>query len=518
MPFIKTPCPTCHKPFESAREFSLASATVHVGKCGHLLHADKMSHVSAENLRSLDNKKLFKFQADGVKFLEDSNGRALIADQMGLGKTVQALGFLALHPELKALMIVKKTLGIQWQHEVMRWIGEDAFAQVISESRDELIPGLKYYIISFDLIPRIKGFSEKVEKMGINTIIIDECQQIKNPTAQRTVNIQSLCRLKGIEHIIALSGTPIKNAAIEYFPILNILHPEIFSRLSQFQQWWCQSYWTGRGYKTGGLANPKLFAEKTKSFIIRREREEVMPDLPLISRRFSFHELGKEVEKAYTDTVRAFQDEFGEGEMPQMNILAYLSKMRHLTGLSKIDPCIDHVMEFLGSSDRKMTIFVHHKDVGEILKLRLGSLMQELELDPPLSLTSDMSNELRAKAVESFMNGKERILIASTLASGEGLNLQKCSDCIMLERQWNPANEEQAEGRFIRIGQLAESVTATYFIAVGTVDEFFSELVEQKREIVIQTLGGDAIAWDESSLIRELSESLAQKGGKRWGF
>ena len=49
-------------------------------------------------------------------------------------------------------------------------------------------------------------------------------------------------------------------------------------------------------------------------------------------------------------------------------------------------------------------------------------------------------------------------MVASTLAAGEGLNLQTCSDCVIHERQWNPANEEQVEGRFIRIGQIAETV------------------------------------------------------------
>jgi SNF2 family DNA or RNA helicase len=88
----------------------------------------------------------------------------------------------------------------------------------------------------------------------------------------------------------------------------------------------------------------------------------------------------------------------------------------------------------------------------------------------------------------------------------------------MMERQWNPPKEEQAEGRFIRIGQLADSVTATYFTAVGTVDEFFADLVEQKRAIFSATMDGIETKWNESVLIRELAEILAAKGGKKWGW
>ena len=112
-------------------------------------------------------------------------------------------------------------------------------------------------------------------------------------------------------------------------------------------------------------------------------------------------------------------------------------------------------------------------------------------------------------------NRDQRILIASTLAAGEGINLQACSDCIMVERQWNPANEEQAESRFIRIGQTADSVTATYMIALGTIDEYFTGLVEAKRQVIASTMKGETMS-DESTLMNELADILASKGRKAW--
>ena len=88
-----------------------------------------------------------------------------------------------------------------------------------------------------------------------------------------------------------------------------------------------------------------------------------------------------------------------------------------------------------------------------------------------------------------------------------------------LERQWNPANEEQAEARLERMGQLADKVTAIYWVAVQTIDEYFAELVEQKRYYFKQTMGDtEAIKWDETSLMKELMEVLAQKGLKKWSL
>jgi SNF2 family DNA or RNA helicase len=491
------------------------------------MQAAHLKSSNPEDIVSLDGKQLFHFQCEGVRFLEHSGGRAALLDEMGLGKTVQALAFLLMHEEcLPFLWIGKSSLKYQYQHEIMRWMGEDSFAQVLNTGRDRLFPGCTGYIVSYDLLRNLKGeyaLKEQAAKLNVKTIVLDECQQIKNSQSTRTIFTKELC--KDIPNVIALSGTPIKNHAAEFFPVLNILKPMIYNNESRFIFNECDSYWNGYTYKTGGLANPKAFHEKTKSFLIRREREEVMPDLPKIQRTFSFHEMGKIVEQAYIKEFKEFRDAYNSTTSHDFeeasNILAYLSRMRHIVGLSKIDPCIDHVMEFLGSTERKLTIFVHHKDVAEILASKLASVLKELELEAPLSLTAELDPHQRFDMVEKFRTlPKKRILIASTLASGEGLNLQFCQDCIILERQWNPANEEQAEGRFPRPGSIASSISSTYFVAVGTVDEFFSELVERKREIFTNTMSknGAALSWDQSSLMRELAEILASQGGKKWSI
>ena len=498
-------------------------------QCGHMSQTAHLNSSRPEDIVSLDGKRLFHFQNEGVRFVERSGGRCLIGDEMGLGKTIQALASLLLHKEEMTpfLWVGKSSLIYQYQHEVMRWMGEDYFAQVLDSGKSLMMPGFVGYIVSYDLLRRLKGnfsLKEQAQRLGVKTVILDECQQIKNSASQRTVLTRDLCR--EIPNVIALSGTPIKNNAAEFFPVLNIIKPEIFSNESRFINYWCDSYFNGYGYKVGGLADPKRVHEKTKTFIIRREREEVMPDLPKILRTFTFHELSGPVEKAYLDTFREFRTEFNsQTEKPSFdeasNILAYLSRMRHLVGLSKVDPCIDFCMEFLGSTERKLTIFVHHKDVGEILNQKLSTILAELELSSPLMLTADLDPQQRFDLVQQFREDpKRRLMIASTLASGEGLNLQFCSDCVLLERQWNPANEEQAEGRFPRPGSTASSISATYFVAVGTVDEFFSEIVERKREIVHNTLSKDgaAVQWDQSSIMKELAETLAAQGGKRWSI
>jgi SNF2 family DNA or RNA helicase len=124
-------------------------------------------------------------------------------------------------------------------------------------------------------------------------------------------------------------------------------------------------------------------------------------------------------------------------------------------------------------------------------------------------LTAELTSEERFLTQEKFNSPNYRLMIASTLASGEGLNLQTCADCIMHERQWNPANEEQAEGRFIRIGQLANAVSATYMLAQNTIDDQFHSIVESKRARFHAAMNrGEATRWEESNLVKELAAAI----------
>jgi SWI/SNF-related matrix-associated actin-dependent regulator 1 of chromatin subfamily A len=560
MPFIAKTCETCHKRVSVQDEVILGTSRMMTLTCQHTQFEEILAQIgsTAANHISSDGHKLYPFQVDGVKFIESSDARCLIADEMGLGKTVQALTFLELHQEIRPVaLICKSAVKEQWAHEIVRWTSADLI-QVIESASDHILPKCEFYIFSFDILRRfnngrtkdVKEYdpindlpyqrsdkwpyaerktenqeSELVQlfkKLNIKIIIIDECQHIKSNTAQRTIEIRNLVQKTGIKYVIALSGTPIKNSAAEYFSILNILRPEYFRVYQSYLNRWVDYYEQNGRYKYAGLRDPMAFHDYTKDFIIRREREEVLPDLPKINRTYKFSDLGEEVAEAYNSTLSEFQEYYNNSTdstfEKQSNIMAYMSKMRHLTGIAKVEPALDFVTEFVTSCARKLVLFVHHKDVGKLIMSELAVLCQEGGLNAPQELTAALNTDQRSSLIDNFMNGATRILVASTLAAGEGLNLQKCADCVLVERQWNPANEEQAECRFIRIGQESDKVNATYLVAVGTIDEFFSELVEHKRSIFMQTMTGEEIAWDESSLIKELAEILASSGKVKWSI
>jgi SNF2 family DNA or RNA helicase len=131
---------------------------------------------------------------------------------------------------------------------------------------------------------------------------------------------------------------------------------------------------------------------------------------------------------------------------------------------------------------------------------------------PILQLTGAQDGQERFDIQEKFANSKRAFLVASTLASGEGINLQTCGDAILHERQWNPQNEDQAApGRFRRIGATHKTVNVTFMTAAGTVDEILAGIVERKRAYFHNAMNkGEMPVWNERSITSELAEGIVK--------
>jgi hypothetical protein len=471
----------------------------------------------------------YQFQLDGMEFIEAAlsvNKGGAVFDEMGLGKTIQALGVIKFHPELwPVLYIVKSGLRFQWFKQIYTWMGDEFIGQIIQRSTDIVIPGLRTYVVSYDmLVPKIRTVKGKQIKSGfditkfdgvVKTIVLDECQQIKNPDSTRTQQVRKIAKNT---KVIALSGTPWKNRGSELFSVMNMLDPMKFSSFQGYKDRWVSYHWDGKYRKEGGIKNAKMFKDYVKDIAIRRERTEVMKELPLVNRMKLHIQLDELEQNTYDDNesdfVKWYNDAVIGGEEDaaagSMNMLAQLSRMRHITGLAKIPATEEFVEEFVEETDRKLCIFVHHIDVGSIL---FDSLKQKYgDQMPVIKITGAMNGNERFEAQETFNNSPRCILVGSTLAAGEGLNLQTGADCIIHERQWNPANEEQAEGRFIRIGQTATSVNSTYVEAADTIDSMFDGIVERKRLAFHDAMNkGESPKWNQSELLKELAEAIVAK-------
>jgi SNF2 family DNA or RNA helicase len=454
-------------------------------------------------------------------------------DDMGLGKTVQALALLKFHHKIycPALIVTKSAIKFQWFKQAVRWLGPDFIAQTITTSKDTILPGLKLYIIPYDLLRRFP--QEKLAKIGIKMVILDECQQIKNVDSARTQEVRKLVNNNGCK-VVCLSGTPWKNRGSEFFPALNLMDPVKFYSNQAFLDRWVEYYWDGPKKKMGGIRNPPKFREYTSSLLIRREYEEVMDEFPDINRTKMAVQLDDIEQSTYDDSVSDFVAWYNEAiidgteeALSGIEVLAKMAKMRHIVGLTKIPATLGYVEEFVEDTDKKLVIFVHHKDVGELMVgaltntdkasnpdwYQLAQTLQDEQI-PVYAYTSAQTGKPDGYMIqENFNKTKRCIMVASTLACGEGIDLQTCSDCVLHERQWNPQNEDQAApGRFRRIGQTSNVINITVPEGEGTIDEHLDSLVETKRrQFHVVMNKGQVPVWNEGDLAKQVAQKIVQK-------
>ena len=517
---IKKNCKVCGKVAVESSRLDFGESKLITLECGHITSEEVLSAANYDDLTVIGPNgqviSLMPFQKIGVQFAEKSNARCLIADEQGLGKTVQAAALVKLHfMSLAPITVVTKTtIKVQWMWELMRWCGIKNI-QVIMSGKEKALPGFDVVITSYDMLKDENLYSMTVKP---KTLILDEVQAIKNHLSGRAKAVQFYG--KTAEHIIALSGTPIKNNAGEYFTILNLLQPSRFPEYNRYLRDYTDYYETFYGSKVGGLKDVESFKAATADFIIRRTQEEVLPDLFALKQPRKFHhvELNKKLTKAYESAQAELEALMyaDEDENTTTASIAIMTKMRQIAGISKVTECSDYVAEHIISTGRKIVVFCHHHNVVNLLEAEINSWLSDGGFNPAVIYRA---GDDRQSKIKSFSDSNTPVMILSTLASGEGLDgLQHlCSDMIMLERQWNPANEEQTEGRLARIGQ-TKPVNFIYMIVSGTIDEYFTELVEQKRSIVAGTLDGKTVQWNESGLMKELAMILATSGKKKWSL
>ena len=448
--------------------------------------------------------KLFPYQEVGVAFIELSKGKALIGDDMGLGKTAQALAWLALHKEKRPVIVIcPASIKVNWSREINKWIPNSSI-QSIDSGKDVIEPGKEFYIVNYDLL---RKHEQGLLDIGASVVILDEATYVKERKSQRTKATLKIA--KSSPHVLALSGTPILNKPIEFFNILNLIAPKVFKSQWQFGHQFCGMEHNGYGFSYSGATNTELLNFLLKSIMIRRDKREVLKDLPPKRREFKYIGIPNKIirmhEAAEMDLSNAVRDYRIRGlsseERSEKRMLAItaLNYLRQVVGMAKAEQTLEIVRPTLEAGE-KIVIFGHHKAVLDKLEEDLTKAgFKNVRID------GQVTGNKRQKLIDEFQNDPDcKVMVASILAMGMGVNLVSASSVFIVERQWTPAVEEQGEDRLWRIGQEKE-VTVWYLVTADTVDDKMNHLIERKRKMVKQIIDGESHS--EESLVSELLDT-----------
>jgi SWI/SNF-related matrix-associated actin-dependent regulator 1 of chromatin subfamily A len=427
-------------------------------------------------------------------------GHNLIADEPGLGKTIQAILTAGLIEAKRIIVICPPALVTNWANEIRRsnqldHLDESTPGEVVTvTSKNKTtpeLPNVGYVVTSDTLITARPKLLEQLSKQFWDLLIVDESHRLKNYKAKRTRKVWHLS--KSCERMIALTGTPIVSNPLDLLPILGMLGQLKHFPDNYLDTYTKENYWGGREPRRENLDDLKLRLDA--HVWVRRTKQEVLKDLPSKSRRAQFVDVDdKQVRDAFKPVERKLLNHVRKHGVERLDEWVkesrpLVSELHRGTGLAKIPAALDWIINHVeGTTGRPLIVWAVHTDVIVGLEKALHKHDPGLQVRTFYGATPP---DERDQTVQDFQAGKVDVLVAQIVAAGTGLTLTRSSDALFVETDWTPANVVQAEDRIHRISQ-DYPVTITTLLAPGTLDPVIHRvLMENIQTLNAVTPGSD---------------------------
>ena len=431
------------------------------------------------------NASLRHYQQDGVDwltFLRDAELGAVLADDMGLGKTLQTICIL----RGRALVVCPKSVVYNWVDEITRF-RPGIRPAIYQGPKRQLDPTADVTLMTYAVL---RLDAERLAEESWDMVVLDEGQAIKNLGSQTA---RAAFALKGKFRVL-LSGTPVENRLEELWSAMHFANPGLLGGVSDFQQRYSTPIANGEPESAARLR------AKIRPFLLRRTKQEVLPELPPRTDMVLHVELD-EAERSVYDAVRVATKrsvteklaQAGGGGGGVLAALEALLRLRQAACHSGLVPG----QEAQTSSKIERLIEALEDAVAEGHKALVFSQWTSLldRVEPHLREANirfgrlDGSTRDRGAVVREFQEDSgPPVLIVSLKAGGTGINLTAADHVFLLDPWWNPAVEEQAADRTHRFGQ-KRPVMVYRMVSKDTVEEGILALQERKRRIADVALG-----------------------------
>ncbi|AOY53582.1 DEAD/DEAH box helicase [Clostridium perfringens] len=474
------------------------------------------------------NAELRPYQKEGFKWINeitDLGFGGVLADDMGLGKTLQIIAFLLSQKKSKSIVVVPTSVIYNWMDEFEKFAPSIRVGLVhgSKSKRDKVLRDFKRglgikieeenlkeksyekYDVLLTTYGTLKNDEKAYENLSFDYCIIDEAQNIKNPSAQATLsvkNIKSRCN-------IALTGTPIENNLMELWSIFDFVMPGYLFTKERFRERFILDE-----------SNLSELKSLITPFILRRLKEDVLSELPeKLEKKYLVEMKGKQ-KQLYSFYVKAIKNQLNENKSSEksgrdkINLFAYLTKLREIC----LDPSLV-VPDYTGESSKLTVVKEIVKDASEsgkkiLLFSQFTSVLQKIEEDfkkediSYLYLDGGTSAKDRVERVKKFNEDSNiKVFLISLKAGGVGLNLTSASMVIHFDPWWNPAVEDQATDRAHRFGQ-ENKVEVIKLVAKDTIEEKIVLMQEDKRELIQSLMDGKTM--DGKGLKRLTEEEISK--------
>jgi SWI/SNF-related matrix-associated actin-dependent regulator 1 of chromatin subfamily A len=446
------------------------------------------------------------YQKGGIEYAS-KRPYTLIADEPGLGKTVQALGVANLNGHRSILIVCPASLKGNWEREATKWLADKSLTiSVVNGS----FTTADVVIINYDIL---KKYRVELRQISWDLLICDESHYLKNFKAQRTAEVVGGGKEKiapiTAKQTLFLTGTPILNRPEELWTTVKFF--QTFTNWYNFVTTYCDGKQTGWGWDTSGASNlPQLNDILRQKIMVRRLKQDVLTDLPAKRRRTIFLEKTKSVTKILEQAeAEATKFGFTIGANVETDFEPLFDKMallRKQISLEKVPFACSYIQEVLDGGEQPLIVFTHHREALDMIQAHLEKNNISIA-----RIDGGVKPELRQAQVDLFQSGKARVFLGTIKAAGVGLTLTAASHTIFVEQSWTPADLKQAEDRIHRIGQ-KNAVQIDYLVYRDSIDEYILQTVIAKADVESAALDGDGEMIELPS--REEIERLAQQNAE----
>ncbi|MFW6281721.1 MAG: DEAD/DEAH box helicase [bacterium] len=464
------------------------------------------------------------------KVINDLNGRAILADEVGLGKTIEAGLILKEYIKRgeidKLLILVPASLGFQWINEMIHkfnmkniWFNRKA--------RGRGWEYFDYQIVSLDKAKR-EEHAKYLRNINFDMVIVDEAHKLKN---RNTLNWKFVNSLKK-KYCLLLTATPIHNDLKELYNLISILYPDLYNCFKDFKE-----KYKAKEYLVKNSDNLK---NDLNQVMIRNHQKDTILNFSKRNIKQIFVKLSYEEKKLYNMVTNYVKYEYEKRKNSNKSILNLLTYQRELCSsfyalkstLSKKEH-LSPALQKIYNSIQMFNISSKLKKTGEILKENqcqtiifteyratqryIANYLNDLGYDVILFNGSFSSNN--KEYIKNIFQEKKDIMI-STEAGSQGLNLQFCNVMINYDLPWNPMKIEQRIGRIHRLGQTKDVII--YNLATkNTIEEKILKILYKKIFLFKDVIGDmqnillEKDSSFESDIMHILNKSSTEKEMER---
>jgi SWI/SNF-related matrix-associated actin-dependent regulator of chromatin subfamily A-like protein 1 len=459
--------------------------------------------------------ELKPFQRAGVSYLL-AQRRSFLADEQGLGKTIEALATLQADDAFPAIVVSPASLKLNWLREIERWLPTRTAHALVGTASPGPAHTPDITVVNYDILaPRLA----ELEALGPRALVLDESHYCKNPSAKRTQAVARLADAIPRECLVlALTGTPVMNRPPELVSQLRII-----GRLADFGS----GAQFGRRFR-GPDAHMRLHWHLRARCFVRRLKVDVLPQLPPKTRSIVPVELDNQheyrlAERDLVAWLRTQPMDLRELDAKVASALraerlVRLNALKLLAARGKLHAALAWIHDFCASGE-PLVVFARHREIQRAVLHRFPRALHILGEDThrardaslrafqePDDVPRDGSRRRRSGETRLNEARSNQLIVCSLEVAGQGLTLTRASNVAFLELDWTPAKHDQAEDRCHRIGQ-HDAVTAHYLLAAATVDETIATLLERKRAVIAAVT--DGAHHDEEAVVDALVRELA---------